>query len=416
MTDKTYKVYLTPLIREQVYGTEVEISDYVINSTLGDIRQNTDSSDGTIGEYTLGSFDLTCINYCGEFNENDPRSFFPYKSDGSKIRVTYYDSLTASTLSFKGLVNDEGTVAGEDDNIKIKVIELANILRKEQISGGTVNAGDLFSTAIKSLLNQPAITAVLTYDAAEVSVGLDLTIDSEAYFANISTWDGIKALLIVSNSIIYIDNETVKVKARNYDTGLISYFYGPGDQLDQENIIRITKFNNGAHRIFNSITINEYTHSDTTSINWFGLKEKTFTFSFMTVESKESQIAEELVNQFRYPRIEFEMTVPTALANDVDFFDTIGVSHPVRTRPYQTNNASLWDVSLYDTAGDSYNIDFGGFTIDGRLAFKIIERREHPSEFLTTLKMRGRGKTFDDGILIYWAAIWDFSLYDISTW
>ena len=415
MTDKTYKVYLTPLIQEQTYGTEVEISDYVINSTLGAITQGTDSNDGTIGEYTLGSFDLTCINYCGEFNENDPRSFFPYKRDGSKIRVTYYDSLTESSLSFKGLVNDEGTNAGEDDNIKIKVIELANILRKEQVGGGTVNIGDLFSTAIKSLLNQPAIKAVLTYDASEISVGLDLTIDDASYFVG-STWDSIKALLIYSNSIIYIDNETVKVKARDYDTGLISRFYGPGDQLDQENIIKITKFNNGAHRIFNSVTIDSYTEDDTTSINWFGLKEISWEFGFITTTAKKSQIAEELVNQFRYPRIEFEMMVPTVLANATDFFDTIGVAHPVRTRPYETNHASLWDVAKYDTAGDTYNIDFGGFTIDGRLAFKIIQRIENPSEFLTTLKLRGRGKTFDDGVLIAWAAIWDFSQHDISTW
>lgn len=416
MTDKTYKVYLTPLIQEQTYGTEVEISDYVINSTLGNIKKSTDSNDGTIGEYTLGSFDLTCINYCGEFNQDDPRSFFPYKRDGSKIRVAYFDSLTESTLSFKGLVNDEGTTANEDDSIKIKVIELANILRKEQVGGATVNTGDLFSTAIKALLNQPAITAVLTYDASEISVGLDLTLDSETYFTNISTWDAIKALLIVSNSVIYIDNETVKVKARDYDTGLVSYFYGPGDQLDRENIIKISKYNNGAHRIFNSITINNTNENDTTSINTFGLKEKPFSYSFITDSTKESQIAEELVNQFRYPRIEFEMTVPTVLANEVDFFDTIGVSHPVRSRPYETNHVSLWDVSKYDTAGDTYNIDFGGFVIDGRLAFKIIERREDPKTMLTSLKMRGRGKTFDDGILIYWAAIWDYSLYDISTW
>jgi hypothetical protein len=416
MTDKAYKVYLTPLIKEMTYGDEVEISDYVINSSLGSIKKMTDSNDGTIGEYALGSCDLTCSNYNGEFNQDDPRSHFPYKRDGSKIRVTYYDSLTESTLSFRGLVNDEGTTSSEDDTIKIKVIELANILRKEQIGGGTVNIGDTFSDAIKSLLNQPAITAVLTYDENEISVGLDLEIDDEGYFGNISTWDGIKALLIVSNSIIYIDNETVKVKARNYKTGDVAYFYGPGDQLDRENIIKISNYNNGAHRIFNSVTINDYNHTDSTSASWFGLKEKSLTFSFITDTTKESLIAQTLVEQFRYPRIEFEMTVPTSMANDIDFFDTIGVTHPVRTKPYSTNHAALWDVSKYDTTGDTWNVDFGGFTIDGRLAFKIIQRTESPKDFLTTLKMRGRGKTFDDGILVAWAAVWDFSLYDISTW
>jgi len=449
MSDKTYKVYMTPLIREQVYGTEVEISDYVINNSLGNIRKNTDADDGSIGEYTLGSCDLTCANYCGEFNEADPRSFFPYKRDGSKIRVTYFDDLTDSTLSFKGLVNDEGTTQDNNDNIRIKVIELANILRKEQVAAGTVNTGDTFSGAIKALLDQTAIKAVLNYSSGEIAVGLDLAIDTAGSFANVSTWDSIKNLLIASNSVIYIDNETVKVKARSFDTGLISYFYGPGDQLDRENVVKITRKNNGAHRIFNSITVNETTYNDDPSIEWFGLKEKTFTLDFITSETKEQQIAEELVNQFRYPRQEFEMTVPTSLANGVDFFDTIGVSHPVRSRPLETThdaiefnkildtdgnivldsdgnivlsiteypaNAVLWDAAKYDSNLDVWNIDFGGTAVDGRLAFKIISRSENPGEFLTTLKMRGRGKTFDDGVLIYWAAIWDQSLYNISTW
>lgn len=416
MTDKTYKVYLTPLTYEMTYGDEVEISDYVINANLGTISRGTDSNDGTIGEYILGSFNLSCINYNGEFNENDSRSFFPYKRDGSKIRVTYYDSLTDDTLSFKGLVNDEGTTANEDDTISIKVIELANILRKEQIDGGTVNIGDYFSDAIKAILDQPAITAILTYSAAEISVGLDLTIDDESYFANISAWEGIKALLIYSNSIIYIDNETVKVKARDYDTGLVSYFYGPDDQFDRENIIKVSNYNNGAHRIFNSITVDEYNHTDDTSAEWFGLKDINFNYGILTTTSKKSLVAETLVEQFRYPRIEFEMTVPTALANATDFFDTIGVAHPVRTDQHNNEKMSLWDVSEYDTTGDIWNVDFGGITIDGQIAFKIINRTESSSDMLTTLKLRGRGKTFDDGFIDYWLSVWDQSTYDISTW
>jgi hypothetical protein len=414
MTDKAYKVYLTPLTAEMTYGTETEISDYVIESSLSNITQGTDAADGTIGEYTLGSCNLKCVNYKGEFNQDDPRSFFPYKREGSKIRITYFDSLTESSLSFKGLVNDEGTTANEDDTIQIKVIELANILRKEQVGGGTVNIGDYFSEAIKALLNQPAITAVLTYDADEISVDLDLTIDDESFFGEISTWEAIKALLIASNSIIFIDNETVKVKPRDHDTGDVSYFYGPGDQLDRENIISISNFNNGAHRIFNQITINDYTHPDETSILWFGLKEKSFSFSFITDTAKESLIAETLVEQFRYPRQEFELTVPTALANDTDFFDAVGVKMPRRKKPYNNGKASLYGVSRYNTSGDIYNSVFGGIVVSGAYAFKIIQKTASPNQLTTILKMRQRGKTFDDKFLIVWAAVYRFSRYGRS--
>jgi hypothetical protein len=417
MTDKTYKVYLTPLIDDQTYGTEVEISDYVSNPTLGSIKKNTDSDDNTFGEYLLGSFNLTCANFNGEFNEGDPRSFFPTKRDSSKIRIVYFDSLTSSSASFKGIVNDEGTGQDSDTELlKIKVLALDSILRKVLVTSGTVSAGDLFSDAIKALLNKTAITSVLTYDANEISVGLDLTIDTGVPFTNAPTWDAVKELLIASNSVIYVDDETVKVKPRDFDTGNISYFYGPADTLDRENIIKISGHNNGSHRIFNSIKVNDTTYTDTTSEGWFGLSQRRFTFDFITDSTKELLIARELVEQFRYPRIEFMMTVPTALANEVDFFDTIGVSHPIRTKPFQDCDGSLWDTALYDTAEDFWNVDFGGTSIDGRLAFKIIQRIENPKDFETTLKLRGRGKTFDDGVLIFWQAIWDQSRYDVSTW
>jgi hypothetical protein len=415
MTDKAYKVYLTPLTAEMTYGTEVEISDYVMASSIGNIRKNTDSDDHVIGEYLLGSVDLTCANFNGEFNESDPRSFFKYKRDRSKIRVEYFSSLTDSTISFKGLITDEGT-SSDDDTAKIKVLALESILRTVQVSSGAITAGDYFSDAIKAILNKPAITAVLTYSAANISVDFDLTIDDESAFANISTWDALKQLLIASNSVVYVDNETIMVVPRDYDSGEISYFYGPGDDLDRENIETIENYNNGAHRVFNSVTVSGINYTDTISRDIFGLSDIPFTFDFITNNSKKLQIARNIVNQFKIPRIEFEITVSTDLANQIGFFDTIGISHPLRAVPCCGYNMSLWYTAEYDTDESVYNIEFGGIEIDGTLAFKMIQRIENPKEFTTKIKLRGRGKEWDDMSLIWWQAIWDQSIYDVSTW
>lgn len=416
MSDKTYKVYMTPLVSENTYGDEIEISNYVSNANLGNIKKSTDSGDNAIGEYVLGSVNLTCANFCGEFNENDSRSLFPYKRENAKIRVDYYSDLTTYTGSFKGIVDDQGTVVGDDDQIKLKVLALESILRKVQLASGGIQAGDLFSEAIKSIINRTAITSVLTYDSSKIEVDLDLTVDTAGSFTGLSTWDALKLLLIASNSVVFINDETIEVRARDYDTGEIEYFYGPGDTLDRENIISITAYNNGAHRIFNSIKINDYIDTDDTSAEWFGLKQKAFTLDFITDSTKELQIARNLVQQFRYPRIEFKMTVTTDLANEVGFFDTVGVAHPIRSKPCCGYHASLWDVAEYDTVTDVWNIEFGGIAIDGTMAFKMIERTENVKDFTTTIKMRNRGKTFDDGVLIYWQAIWDQSIYDTSTW
>lgn len=415
--DANYKVFLTPLIGDSEYGTEVEISDFVLSS-LGNVSKKTDSDNYAIGAYLMGTVELTCVNYNGEFNESDARSFFKYKRDLSEIRIVYYDDSSTSSTSFRGLVSDGGTsLDAEKELIKIRVLALESILDQTQISEGLVEAGDLFSTAIKSILNVPAITAVLTYSAANIEVDLDLTIDIEGgAFDNKSTWEGLKLLLIASNSVVYIDDETIKVKTRDENTNEISYFHGPGDTLDRENIIKITDYNNGAHRVFNSIIINDTQYSDDTSVAWFGLKQQSFTLDFITDADKELIIAKNLVNQFRYPRIEFRLTCSTQLANQINFFDTIGVNHPLRARPHRIKAAPLWDVSKYDTASDVYPVDFGGVVIDGRLAFQIIERSENPNRFETTLKLRGRGKTFDDGLIIFWTSAYGFSLWDISTW
>jgi hypothetical protein len=415
--DKTYKVYMTPLVDSDVYGTEIEITEFVQAPALNSIKTNTDSDNNTIGDYLLGTISLTCTNYNGEFNEDDPRSLFPFKRDDAKVRVVYFDGLTDSSGSFKGLVTDEATKANEDnETVTIRVLALDSILRKVQVQGGLVDNGDLFSAAIKALLNVTAITSILTYDPANIEVDLDLTIDDSSAFTSISTWDAIRQLLIASNSVIYVDDETVKVSARDKNTGEISYFYGPGDTLDRENFIGIKEYNNGAHRIFNSVMVNDTVYNDDTSVNWFGLKQKSFTFDFITDTDKETLIAKQLVNQFRYPKIEFMLTCSTQLANQIEFFDTIGVSHPIRSRPYRTTDAALYGVGKYGTAGDVYPVSFGALQIPGRFAFQIIQRIENPSKFETTLKLRQRGKTFDDGTLIFWNSVYDFAVYGSSTY
>lgn len=415
--DANYKVYLTPLTGESEYGTEIEITDYVLSS-LGNVSKKTDSDNYAIGAYLMGTVELTCVNYNGEFNENDARSFFRYKRDLSKIRIVYFNDSATSSTSFRGLISDGGTSidAGKEE-IKIRVLALESILDRTQVGAGVIEAGDLFSTAIKTILNVSAITSVLTYSASNIEVDLDLTIDVEGgAFDDKSTWEALKLLLVASNSVIYIDNEVIKVKTRDENTGNISYFYGPGDTLDRENFIKITEYNNGAHRIFNSIIINDTKYTDTESKNWFGLKQQSFTLDFITDSDKELIIAKRLVNQFRYPRIEFKLTCSTQLANQINFFDTIGVSHPLRCRPYKENDQSLWDIAKYNTSTDIFSICFGGVVIDGRLAFQIIERSENPNRLEVTLKLRGRGKTFDDGVLNAWVSTYDFAIWDLSTW
>jgi len=416
---KGYKVLFTPLISDDTYGdtvdvtSDVDLSDYIKNSGIGKIKRDIDNGDYDIGVFTYANITLKGINQDGIFNTaDDYRSIFNFTRDKCKVEVKYDDGLGTSFTSFRGIINDEATrLDFKKNEVRFKVLSEDSILRKTKVSGGLIATGTTFKTAIERLLNQTDITSILTFDANEIEVSINLTIDDGTWFTDKSTKDALDALLVVSNSVMIVEDSVMIVRTREENTGTIHKFYGEGDLLGRENIEDIKEYNTGMQRAFNAITFNDSHVENTALIKTFGLREKIINYGFITDDTKKAQIAQNILNEFKAPKIELEINVPTNLAKNINFFDLVSVDYPYIIKPWEDNRLALFGVSKYGTA--VYPHLSGGIRISSNTAFKVVGVKEDTKNFMTLLKLRQRGTDLDDGVFSDFTTVYGQSIYGV---
>ena len=115
-----YTTLVTPLRTNDTYGDQVDISDQVIATKFGKIKQSIDSGNYDIGIYTYADLRLTVANFDGRFNdETDSASMFYFTRDRAKIQVKYTDDAGVQSTVYDGLINDEATLQDfEKDTVK----------------------------------------------------------------------------------------------------------------------------------------------------------------------------------------------------------------------------------------------------------------------------------------------------------
>lgn len=400
MTDIRYSVYFTPLIRNQTYGTEVDVSDRVLIQGISSIKKSIDDTNYDIGIYTFGDITLRCINADGLFNEDDYRSMFITSRDLTQVRVVFTDS-DGDTVEFRGLINDEATrVNLENDEINFKVLALDSALRTTKVPAGSVANNETVSSAIFSVLNQSRITSVLTLSEANINPDLDVEIDDGSAFENRTVKDAINELLLISNSVFLIDSSNnIIVKSRGEDTTKsVLNLFGKNDIFGRENIIRIGEYNNGRHRMFNSVKVNNTEESNTGFESDFGTRQKSFNVNSITTTSKETTIAERLVDEFKTPKIELEVTIPTTLGKDVDLLDRVSINYPLRLESDSGMFLPVYGITQYGSTDEPYPTQIGSLSINQNIAFKVISIKHNPRQFETTLKLRQSGTNTNDGV------------------
>jgi len=412
-----YKVFITPLKSVTTYGSEIDVTDFVIAGGVGKVAQSIDSGSYDIGLYTYADLTINLINYTGLFNDDsDSASMFYYTRDRAKVRVEYIDEDVTTNIVFNGIINDEATQQDfEKATIKIRVLSRDSIFRKTKVSGGLISDGNTATNAIKALLNRPAITAVIGYNASKITVGYDAIIDSAVPFSESDTRTVLESLLNASGSVFYIDtaNEMV-VSTRAITavgdialgledgsgdilledgTGLILEvgavglsLYGGGDPLQKDNIITIKNYNTGLQRAFNTITTNEQTATDEEFVTRYGVFIKNYTFKFITTAATSLALSEYILNQFKTPKNELEVTVKTELAKNAAILDSVTVSFALRYKGFDAKKVPLAGSSI---AGSDYSpYIIGGIKINGNKDWKIIGITHDTKAFLTTLRLR----------------------------
>ncbi len=401
-----YKVFFTPIlsIDDNTYSDEIDVSDRVEIGGIGAIKKSLDSADYDVGLFFFSDITLKGHNKDGYFNESDDvRSIFKSSRDLCKVRIVFSEYVFErdgllitsetenSTITFKGLLNEEATKLDVDSEaITFKVLSLDSVLRTTKIASSIITNGSMASDAIYKILNTPRITSVLNLDVADINPDFDFAIDDGSKFDNKSVKEKLNLLLIATNSILYInDSNDIIVRNRYEDTTTsIHNLYGHSDILGRENVIGISDYNSGLHRAFTSFKINNTEYVDQDFAGVYGFRQKKIELDFVTDVETELDIATNLVEAFKSPRIELKVKVSTTLSQNMKLLERVSLNYPLRIRPIEGKKLPVVGINQIGDAEFPLPYTFGSVAIHPNFGFKILEIAETPRDFTSVLKLR----------------------------
>jgi hypothetical protein len=388
-----YKVELTPLVRLNEYGDTIDISNRANLGEVSPLKQEIDQGNYEIGVFNYGSVNITLNNFDGKFNERsmDARSIFPWYRDRAKVDIYFIDSESSETISFRGLIADKATRQNlNNQTVTFTLLSLDSIFQQVDIIPGTIVNGTTFSEAFGILLNIPFITTILNYSSSNINPTLDLTIDDGSYFDRSILKPTLNDLLLAANSVLYIDDDkNIIVDSRDENSNTPHEFFH-NDQFKRDNIDSINLFNNGLHRMFNSVVINDVEAKNNESINEFAVRQKTSSLSFITSETKSEQIAQSLLSKFGLPQTEFELTTSTEIAKDIVMLDRVVVDYRPIIKQFGSEYVALYETDEYEKV--HYPYELGDITLNPNVLYKTIGIFKDVSKFRTTIKLRDTGK------------------------
>lgn len=393
VTSKQYKVYITPKTGEFTYGDEVQVSAEIIFNGIKTMKKSIDSSDHEVGVYTYGDIVLKVINKDGKYNDEfDGRSIFRYSRDLAKVRVVYSDN-NGDITRFNGLINDEATKQDfEKEEVQFRVLSNDSVIRTTKVAGGLIANGVLASDAIKAILNQAKILSILNYSDSNINVDQDFTVDDGSKFDNKNARKALNDLLVASNSVLIIDSsDNMIVQSRNASSGDILNLYGPYDEEMRQNINSVRKYNSGRHRTFTSVKIGGLEVDDNGFVLEYGYRQLERSLDFVTSDDTRAIIGRKILNEFKMPRIELEISVPTHIVKNANLLDQVSVNYPLRVKRYEDKFLPIVGITKIGDTEMPLPSAFGNASISPAIAFKIIEIAENPTSFETILKLRQFG-------------------------
>ena len=420
---KSYQVLITPLVAKGTYGTvvdvtkDVDLDDYIKDRGVSIIKKEVDNGDFDIGVFVFDSINITALNIDGKFaGINDSRSIFKYARDKAKITVNFFNGQSNTPdSSFRGLIDDRATKINFAKNeVKFKVLSNDSIINRVKVPAGVITNGSSVSSAIKILLQLPEIIAVLNYDDANINILNDYTINDGAFFDNKKVKDALDDMLAVSNSVLVVEKDTdnMIVRGRDWNSGGIKRLYGHGDLFGRENIINIKNYNNGLQRAFNTVTVNGISKSNAGFIDQYGDNGKTFNFGFITDDNTRAEIAQNILDYWKSPKIELEVEAKTDEVKNLNFFDLVSIDYPYRVKPYKGSKFPVYGVAKYGSG--VYPYVSGNLKIRPSVAFKVIGMKEDPKKFLTFIKLRQIGTEVDDGFFGKIGTFYGAALYGVN--
>lgn len=344
-----WRVYIRPFAEDGAYSDWVEVTNDVLSNGVGAINTDLDNTDYDIGVYRNSNFNIKLRNDHGFYSDvGSSQTIFRYSRSNSMVKITHQleaddgpacgfaicgeSYFSEETEVFKGIINDESLSMdlGQQD-VSFVCLGRESLFLKTVVPFGSVHNGDLVSETIYALLNQSVITNLLNLDISNINPGSDLAIDSIAGLQNKTVQSGLNELLLLSNSVLWIDGDNIMVTPRDATADVKFNFYGQASADGAENIIDIKGVKSGLSRVFNYISWKDVATAaqEAISISRYGVRSKELQSDLFTDAGKISTILTAIKNEFAYPKQEFDLVVPFGTDTvALKLLDRISIDYP----------------------------------------------------------------------------------------
>lgn len=388
-----FKVYIKPFDDHGDYQTDwTEVTQDVTENNLSDIRQLLEDEEYNVGVFKFADFKIDLRNEHGMYSDvGDNKSIFFYKRTNSLVKVTWQEQefesyagmcFAGGTITenveyelFQGLLNDEASDMDiQDQIVSFRVLGRESIFALVQVPFTSIANGDLASAIIKDLLNQTAITALMTYSASNIVVDNDLIIDDVGDWEDVTVKQALDDLLLITNSVLYISDGTVYVKSRTGQTVDFT-FYGQASERGVENIVNITNIKTGINRTFNQWFWEDTALSAETpeSTAKYGVRQKDISWTQITNNTRRQDVLDTLLAEFSLPKQELTLTCNiTAETIVLDFLDKLTIDYPTVLYAADGHDMPVYGVAEYGE--DFYPIGVWSLTIDTSQIWQIMGR------------------------------------------
>lgn len=387
-----FKVYIKPFDEFGEYVSDwTNVTEDVDMAGISSIKQSLDNTEYDVGIFKNNSLTLTLINNTGLYSDvGGSNTIFKTRRSNSLVRVDWEIMhrntdcgffncgeiyLSEDVTLFEGLLSDDAIKQNaSDQNLQFQVLGKERIFSEAKVQIASHTIGDSFETIILNMLQQTSITDLLTVSAANIDCGVNSTADAVAFLENKTIAEGLKEVLLYSNSVLYILNDTIYVKPRDASADLMYTFYGQGVIYAMENIIDLIDYRSGQNRTFNFWTWADTTNvsQDATSVSVYGIRKKEITTALITNSGKRDTILASLKNEFANPKIEFILRAPMNYDTiALNLLDKVSVDYP-NIGLVESGNLALWDSAVWDV--DKFPIEILPITIDAATRFKILSK------------------------------------------
>lgn len=381
----------------------VDVSRDLLEDKLQDINYALDPYAFDVGLFFSSSFTITLDNSRGRYSDVvDSRSIWSGYStrDNSifQLQCGYVDENGDEiyNVAFEGFLKSSTVEEdGSTENITFEIFGFENLFNDVYVQAGSLSA-NLVSTTIYNMLNIPEITSIMTVSLSNIVPANDFLVDNPDTLTNKTIKEALSLILLASNSVLYVDNNRVVHCTSRTETETVVVGLTSNSQRGYTDNIQAIKRFSGDARVFNIFKTEDGAYSSYASndlIKTWGARSKTITLDFVTDANVIQTILDTLVEQFQYPKEEYEV-VTDYLGDAIALLDKVYLE----VFPDFVETGSELPVCGVAVCGTAVLTDYdGGMVIYGDKLFKVLKIKHDVRNMNSILYIRNVGINLSDG-------------------